>query len=283
MNDEVIKESEEQGSTNKKVRARNILPFVAVVVLALAAFGTFQYFSSKASPNEEVAPPTGFDSGEQVQNGEPNYTIEEVPFDIADIAPSVNRGIQFSDSVPQEVRVMLENQATGIRARLSEDIARADDWFNLAIIYHTANDYEGAREVWEFLIQVIPESTTAYDNLGNLYHFSLKDFPKSESYFNQSIAIDMNNTNAYLGLFELYRYSYKTEGAAAADILNRAITQFPDRLDLVLTLGTYHAERGNHTQAREVLEEGLNLARDVGNIDMIAAFGTEIGRIEQKN
>jgi tetratricopeptide (TPR) repeat protein len=136
--------------------------------------------------------------------------------------------------------------------------------------------------VWEFLVEIIPNDTTAYDNLGKLYHFTIKDFSQSESYFNQSRTINPNNINAYLGLFELYRYSYKTETNAARAILNQAIAKFPERLDLVLTLGAYERERGNMSEARSILEAGLNKARDANDVAFITAFGNELSRIPQE-
>lgn len=254
---------------------KTALPFLIIIILAAAGvFVYFNFFSnSEQNGAEEVQ------QGTQQQLEEPNYTIEEVSIDIADIAPSLERNIQFGESIPENVRAMLETQAVDLRNSLAEDVRRADAWFNLGIVYHTANDYEGAKEIWEFLIQVIPNSTTAYDNLAKLYHFSIPNFSKSEEYFNQSLSVDPENINAYLGLFELYRFSYKTETGAAEDVMNRTIAQFPERLDLPLTLGVYYRERGDFTKAREVLTEGLDKARDAGDVSMITAFGEEIGRL----
>ena len=264
----------------KKSFLKTALPFFIIIILAILAAVAYWYFivSDKGSSEDGTAQNT---TQSDASSDSQNYTIAQDTFDIASIAPDVNHPIQFGDSVPQEIRATLEAQAAPIRTRLAADVTRADDWFNLAIIYHNANDYEGAAEIWKFLAQVIPTDTTSRDNLGKVYHFSLPDYPKSESYFNQSLAIDPTDLNAYLGLFELYEYSYKTDTTAAADILNKAITQFPDRLDLVLTLGVYYEDQGNYVKAREVLEVGLDKARDAANVDMVTAFGKELERLPQ--
>ena len=266
-------------ATTKKSLFKTYGPFVGILIVAGIAFGAYWYFSHKDLNSGVIGDEAVQDA--QPESGTPNYTIEQVPLNIADIAPNVDRSINFGSTVPQEVRIMLEAQATPMRARLKEDPARADDWFNLAIIYHTAEDYKGAVEVWEFLTQVIPNSTTAYDNLGKTYHFALKEYPKAESYFKKSLTIDASDMNAYLGLFELYRYSYKVDTSAASDIMKNAIAQFPDRLDLVLTLGTYYAEKGDYATARVVLNGGLDKARDANDVNMIAEFGREIEKLTQ--
>ena len=276
---EVKKEEEITENTSQKQSStvKAVAPFIVIIILAAVGVSIYLYFFTQPEQGS-VEPKDQVNVGTE---GNPNYTIEEVPFDIADIAPSLERNIQFSESIPENVRAQLEEQAASTRASLNEDITRVDEWFTLGIVYHTANDYEGAREVWEFLVQVVPNSSTAYDNLAKLYHFSVPDFPKSESYFEQSLSVDPNNINAYLGLHELYRYSYKQETTLAADTLRDAMKAFPEELGLYTTLGAYYRDVGNISAAREVLLTGLDKARDAGNVSMIAALGAEIERLPQ--
>lgn len=205
----------------------------------------------------------------------PNYTIETEPtVSIKDIEPSLTRGIHFENTEASAVRAILQKQYDELIQRLTQDPNRADDWFSLGVTYHSANDYDGARGVWEFLLKVIsaPQSAVVYDNLGKLYKFNLKDFPKSESYFKASIQADPNSLTPYLELHELYRYLYKTETTAAADILVSAAAKFPTSLDPLVLLAEYYRDRGDTAKARDAYMQALDRARaneDTGHVQSI--------------
>lgn len=255
---------------NKNIVISVLILLIGGAILTFVAFpGATSFLHNSSSEEREEADDT------------PGYTVTPIPVDETTALPNLDREIQFSDSVPGDVQVLITDKVNTLKAILRDTPTDAGAWFDLAVYYHNANDYEGAREIWEFLVMVVPGDTTAYENLAKLYHFSLQDFAQSESYFKQSLAIDSESLSAYLGLFDLYRYSYKTETSAAADIMNQAIVQFPEKLDLVLALGVYYRDRGNNAQARTVLEGGLNKARDAGDVALIAAFGQEIERIPQ--
>ncbi|MDO8523719.1 MAG: tetratricopeptide repeat protein [bacterium] len=212
----------------------------------------------------------------------PGYTITNIPIpELEKLMPDLSRKVVFSDSVPLELRSQIEAKVKALAASLTEDPSRSEDWFNLAILYHIANDYDGAKEIWEFLVRVAPQDTTAYDNLGKLYHFSLKDYPKAEQYFKQSISVNPNLLTPYHELFDLYRYSYKTNTSAAIDILNQAMERFPEDVGLYVLLGEYHRDRGNVPAAREAYTKAVDLARAVNDIVLVDAIGEELSRLPQ--
>ncbi len=217
---------------------------------------------------------------QQMQGTQPEdqqYTIEEIPIESVE-APQVRLPV-VDQSLPEEVRSRLIERAEEIQVQLQQNPDEGAWWLELGVIFHSAGDYEGAREIWEFLIRAAPTHTTSYDNLGKLYHYQLKDFEKAESYFTQSLATDAAVLIPYLELHNLYRYSYKTDTTLAADILKTAIAQFPETIELHLTLGAYYRDTGNYTAARQTLETGLEKARDAGTVDLIAQFGQELERI----
>ena len=258
------------------MKRRFIFLGISGVVLVVVLSGLYYAFSQRsvATPGvvSEATPNTLAPSG--------GFTLEEIsPSDILDSAPDISRGIRFSESIPQEVRDILSKKATEAVANIRANPASGADWFNLALYYHTANDYEGAREIWEFLTVVAPSNTVAFNNLGKLYHFSVPDFPKAEEYFMKSLAIDAESLTPYVELFDLYRFSYKTDTTAAVDIMKKAMTIFPDNLDLFLALGAYYRDRGDTAQARSTFTNGLDKARDAEDVGFIASFGNELARI----
>src|SRR5262249_18069322 len=114
------------------------------------------------------------------------YTIEEVPLPtLESIEPDLNHTAVFRADVPSDVRVTLAAQVSQLSQGLKNNPTDASAWLNLALAYDEAEDYAAARDVWVFLTKAIPDDPTSYENLGKLYHFDLKDFPKAETYFKE--------------------------------------------------------------------------------------------------
>lgn len=250
-----------------------IITVAALVGIGAVAGGVFYWNSTNPSGGEKL-PITATTT--------PNYTIEMVDsVDIREIMPNLDRGITFSASVPEVARVSIQKNYDAAVLRLKEDPMRADDWFNLGIFYHAANDYKGAEEVWLFLLKVVPTSPVPLDNLGKMYKFDLKDFPKSESYFKQSIALNPDSTTPYFELFELYRYLYKTDTTAAVDIITEATKKFPKNTDPHMILGSYYRDIKNYAGARAEFTKALDIARELKNVQLIDAIGDEIANLPQ--
>jgi tetratricopeptide (TPR) repeat protein len=187
--------------------------------------------------------------------------------------------VQFSDSVPASARAYYQSKIDEIVPRLKKDPTRGEDWYDLAIWYHSANDYKAAGEVWEFLVKVNPKDAVAYDNLGKLYHYSLKDYPKSESYFKKSIAINADSLVPYLELFQLYADTYKTETTLAVDTLEETAKKFPQETDPLTMLGQYYRDKKEYVKARDAYTRAMEVAQTYNNIPLINSIGEELARL----
>ncbi|MBY0539669.1 hypothetical protein K2P56_04560 [Patescibacteria group bacterium] len=253
---------------------KKIIITVAVLIGIGAIIGGVYYWNS-SEPQK----------GENVQVGAtttPNYTIELVDnAEIRDIMPNLDRGITFGSTVPEAARVSIQKNYDAATLRLKEDPMRADDWFNLGIFYHAANDFKGAEEVWLFLLKVVPNSAVPLDNLGKMYKFQIKDFPKAESYFKQSIALNPDSTTPYFELFELYRYLYKTDTNSAIEIITQAANRFTENPDPHMILGSYYRDIKNYAGARAEFTKALDIARELKNVQLIDAIGQEIANLPQ--
>ncbi|MEK9176824.1 MAG: hypothetical protein AAB923_00855 [Patescibacteria group bacterium] len=251
---------------------------LGVVVVAVLFIGIFVL-------RERQAPATG----NEVSTTTPSttitgggYTIEAVPLeDFRDFMPSLTRKVQFGASIPTEVRPQIGKRVADVLAKLTADPTQVADWLELGLLYHTANDYQGAKEVWEFLIKVVPNDTVSYDNLGKLYHFNLKDYPKAEEYFLKSIAIASTSTLPYYELHTLYRYSYKKDTAAAADILKKLANIMPADPNPWFQLGLYYRDIGKATDAKAALTTAMDKARAAGMIELMTQIGAELQRFAQ--
>lgn len=260
------------------MKSKTVL-FIGGVLVVIAVLGGIAYFASK-----QKNPETNGSAINLEATTTPNYSIELVPeVSIKDLAPSLERGIHFGASVPPVARTAIQKNADAVIARLKKDVNRADDWFTLGVLYHSANDYEGAVGVWEFLLKVVPAPgvSTAYDNLGKLYKFDLKDFPKAESYFKQSIQVNPKSVTPYFELHELYRYLYKQNTTSAVDILVSASKKFPTNPDPLVMLGGYYRDTGDTVKARDAFTKALAIAKEQNDVAHVQSIGEELARLPQ--
>ncbi|TSD05826.1 MAG: hypothetical protein Greene07147_531 [Parcubacteria group bacterium Greene0714_7] len=278
MNETLSPNPEGQPKLHNGMKSKTLL-FIGGVLVVIVALGGIAYFASKQKSSE-----TNDNAINLGATTTPNYTIELEPeVQIKDLAPSLERGIHFGASVPEVARTAIQKNADVVLARLKKDLNRADDWFTLGVLYHSANDYEGAVGVWEFLLKVVPAPgvSTAYDNLGKLYKFDLKDFPKSESYLKQSIQVNPNSITAYFELHELYRYLYKQNTTLAVDILVSASKKFPANPDPLVMLGGYYRDTGDTEKARDAFTKALAIAREQNDVAHVESIGEELARLPQ--
>ena len=193
--------------------------------------------------------------------------------------PSLNREIQVSATTDEAVRAALRVKVAEAQARLTRVPYDGNAWMDLALRYHSAGDYEGAREVWEFIISMPPPNITALGNLGRLHHFELKQYEKAEQYFKQAIEANPARPEAYYELFDLYRYSYKKDTTAAVDILKEASELFPDDPGIPAGIAIYYRDHAQPGLARTYFEKAVVLARSSGNLELVQSFNSELSNL----
>lgn len=240
---------------------QKIALLVGVLVLVVAAvIGVSQYLTPE--PVAVDYPLTA------VQDGTFTGTI-----------PSLEREVQVAPNTPEEVRAALREKVEEDQAKLKQVPYDGNVWMDLALRYHSAGDYEGAEEVWTFIVANTPTNVTALNNLGRLSHFELKQFEDAERYFLQAIEANPDRPDAYFELFDLYRYSYKKNTSAAVDIMKKAAVQFPDDHGVPAGLGAYYRERGQTGLARTYFEQALTIARAQNNMSAVQSLGNELANL----
>ena len=196
--------------------------------------------------------------------------------------PRLERPAQFPAEFPPEARTIVENKIAADRAKLAENPRDADALLDLAIQYKIAGDIRGAIEIWVYMTEVFKGESVPYHNLGSVYHLELKEYEKSESYYKQAIDVNPTMSINYIGLHELYRYSYKTDTTLAVDILQEGIGKIDTRgkLDLYTTLGGYYVEKGDKPAAISAYTEARKLARGLGNTGILSNIEAELSRLK---
>ncbi len=131
------------------------------------------------------------------------------------------------------------------------------------ILKKNAGDYAGAKEAWEYVIKIRPEDYVAYNNLGDLYHHYLKDYPKAEFYYKKVVELKPDYLQTYTNLHDLYRIFYPPDRRAGAEkakaILLEGIQKNSNDYYLRIVLASYYKDQGDKINARKYYEEALTL------------------------
>ncbi|OHA25396.1 MAG: hypothetical protein A3D56_01260 [Candidatus Taylorbacteria bacterium RIFCSPHIGHO2_02_FULL_45_35] len=254
--------------------------FVGIVlaILLLAGYGFFFKKQSSRLVAPITATSTPAISPLNVQ-GEGDFTVERVPLEEEIKAPDLSRPIVFSDGVPAEFRRIMTERIEKDSIELRKTPDNFDAWLDLAIQRKTIDDYKGAAEIWEYVLEFQPNNSVVLGNLGELHHLYLKDYPKSESYYKAAISLDPSRVDLYRALHELYKYSYKQNTSAAADILKEGLVKNPDNTDLLILLGAYYRDNGDKQSARVYFEQALSIAKKNQNQVLVDALERDISKL----
>ena len=249
---------------------------LAIALLVLGAL--YWWYSTNAKVAQQTGDQTKniiSDGGVGAEISEGEGTITQIPVNLDLTAPgpmrqNLDRPIAFPDGYDADAERIIRSNIATLTAQLKTDPNSFQAWMDLAVQYKIIEDLEGAREIWEFLNKAAPENTVSRVNLGNLYHYELKDFEKSEKNFKEAIGINEEIPEAHLGLFELYRYSYKTNTNLAEMTLIDAMTALPKNLTIRLTLAAHYHGTGRNAESKALYEETRTLAEGQRNTTVVA-------------
>lgn len=237
---------------------------IIIGAVALVSIGWFGYSSWSSNTKEGTAGQTQ------------SFTI------YADKQPLLDAALVFPEGFPSDAQKIVNDNVNKLRGNIEENPADYASWLDLAIQYKTIGDYEGARDVWEYINLAAPNQSISFQNLGNLYSQFLRDYPKAEENYLQAIKNAPNQSSAYTGLAEMYKYSYKQDTTAAVDILQKGIKVLgsPQNVDLIVALAAYYKDSGYMSDAKKYYEEARSAAKKLGNTALEQQLTTEINALQ---
>jgi len=212
-------------------------------------------------------------SGKTRQDG---VTVKIEPVQNLPPAPKFPRKITYPANYSSESKTMMDKKVADLVSLLNKNSRNVEAWLDLGIVYKQVVDYQGAKEAWEYVGVLSPLGIVSFNNLGDLYHFYLKDYPKAEESFLRAIKNDSKYILSYLNLHELYKLSYQTSTNKASDILKQGILNNPGNIDLIITLASYYKDKGDSKNARIYYEEALQKAKNIGNQTLVEALNAEL-------
>ncbi|MFA6552313.1 MAG: tetratricopeptide repeat protein [Candidatus Paceibacterota bacterium] len=208
-------------------------PIYSIIVLvAVLAVGYYIYSNySKSNPstvtennsNNTVATSTSNNTNiSQILNvGTEELTGEQIK---AIPIPSLVRQISFPAGMAEDAKAIYRTKIENLESLLKKDSNSFQNWIDLGVFRKGIEDYEGAREVWEYASKRWPGNSISFGNLGDLYAFYLKDYKKAENSFLQSIKNTPDRERAYLQLADFYLNVVK-DTAKAESILEEGIRE----------------------------------------------------------
>lgn len=140
-----------------------------------------------------------------------------------------------------------------------------DDWIAVGVTKKFFNDFEGARDAWEYAGVLYPNNALSFANLGNLYAFYLHDNIKAEANFKKAIADDPYQPGYYLSLADFYKNVDVAKKSEAPKVLLEGMRVIKD-VNLVLALATYYRDGGDKANALKYYEEVLKISPNQAGI-----------------
>ncbi len=232
--------------------------FFTIFILLLISFTSFILYkdtkvASELLPdNNEIIDTTEDANSEPVSidNLETGDTIEIAPGVFAElvetqsststlpIPPSLERKIVFPEETLDVVREKTTTEINKFVGILKKDPTNFESWIDLGIYRKLIEDYEGAKEAWQFASILRPNSALPVSNLGNLYGYYLKDKTKAEEYYLNSLTIEPNVGFWYYQAYVFYREVMQDE-SKAREIIERGVKNNPGDEDLKNILNSF--------------------------------------------
>jgi tetratricopeptide (TPR) repeat protein len=208
-----------------------------------------------------------------------DYTIEQVPVTTI-VKPVLASSLTFTSPIDPTAKAILLDKFKKVQFQLTQTPQDLNSWIMLGTYYKMAGDYDDAIKTWEYVSAMSPTNVISFSNLGNLYHYYLKDFPKAETNLKRVVANDPTYIVGYKNLFDLYHLSYLKETSKAEDILKQGIAKNGKAVDLMVTLALYYVEKGSTDKARSTYEQALAIAKSFNNTSLINSINEELAKLK---
>ena len=167
-------------------------------------------------------------------------------------------GDEFTNKLPQDALEKRAQELKELKKRIYQNPKDYNLWIQAGILKKFFNNYEGARDVWEYAAVVDPTISTAYFNLGNLYATYLKDFPKAELNYQKAVEIEGRVSSQYhIAFADFYDYVYVEKRGEVEKVLLNGIALMPSDASLKVRVAEYYEKNGDLLKAIQYLKAAI--------------------------
>ncbi len=150
--------------------------------------------------------------------------------------PNLNRPINISSPVLTTFEKEAIDRIRGVITLLKQDPNLFNEWVDLGLLWKSIEDYEGAREAWEYAGAIRPQNSLSFYNLGVLYAYYLNDQARAEANFLRAVENSPALDYLYPQIVDFYLEVVRSKEKAKA-FLNRSMVARPDSEVIKTLLG----------------------------------------------
>ncbi|MDD5547580.1 MAG: hypothetical protein PHN74_01605 [Candidatus Pacebacteria bacterium] len=234
------------------MKTKTTIIILAVLILVAGASWLIYKDLSNKEPQAQEAENTASttESNSQAEQIAENEAYQALANEI--ISHPIAFGKDVSEADKQRYTKKINEIKESIRKNFDYDLV----WLDLGNYLKAAGDYNGAIEAFNFVGKIRPESYVCFHNLGDLYGFYLKNYPKAEESFLKAIKNEPASADSYVLLTQVY-YSYEAGKAKIEPLLLKGIKSNPTNASLKIMLGEYYNREGNNVEALKYFEEAF--------------------------
>ncbi|MBI3075219.1 MAG: tetratricopeptide repeat protein [Parcubacteria group bacterium] len=145
--------------------------------------------------------------------------------------PDLDRPVIFPGGYSVEKAKEITEQIAILTDALKADNNRFNEWLDLGMLRKSIEDYDGAREAWEYASVIRPGNSLSFANLGTLYGYYLKNPIKAEANLLHAIENEPRFLDFYARMTDFY-VEVMNDKSKAIDFLDRAIAKYPEWTEL---------------------------------------------------
>lgn len=151
-----------------------------------------------------------------------------------------------SEEEKAEYLKQLETWKTYLKSEKKDSLVKS--FIGLAFLKKTTLDYKGAEQALIIAGEIDPNNTASFANLGTLYYYFLKDYPKGEEAYLKAIDNYPFFVDYYRDLGNLYQYQYN-DIKKKEEILVRAVKNNPKDPDAFKLITLFYIEQKDKEKA----------------------------------
>ena len=153
------------------------------------------------------------------------------------VVPNLDRQIIVPASIPAQIKENTVKEIERLKALLKQDSNLFNEWLDLGMLYKSFDDYEGAREAWEYASVIRPVNSLSFGNLGVLYGYYLKNPVLAEKNYLKAIENDPKLPYLYGQTADFY-LEVALNPVKARSILEKGLKAIPGDEGLLAALAS---------------------------------------------
>ena len=254
---------------------------ISIIVASIILVCALIYYFKVVQPSNQPPPPSQNQNGVE-GTGDFNVGVEPISPAIEIAKPDLDRAIVVSDkTLPAEVTSGAVEKLKTVIAVAKKNPADYQAWTSIGLYRKMIGDYQGAAEVWLYVLNFQKQNHLVMSNLGNLYAQNLKDYPRAEKYYLMNLSLQPNNFEGYINLYQLYKNQYKEKIAQAPVILKQGIEKNPDSIILMIELARHYKVAGDIKSAQVYYEQAIGVAVKIKDTSIEKSLREELAGISQ--